>query len=132
MTEEFIGRYHYLMTIILLAIGLYGMLVKRNLLKQVIGMGILQTAIFLFFIQGATKWGATVPVFDPQLGADSINYVNPLPHVLILTAIVVGVATIGVALALLLTIHRRFQTLDEAQILTLTDADIPTEAQLQR
>jgi len=117
MFEEFLGRYPYLITVALLVIGLYGMLAKRNLLKKVIGMSIFQTAIFLFFIQGATKWGATVPVIDPQRGTDPAHYVNPLPHVLILTAIVVAVATLGVSLALLLSIYRRFQTLDERQIL---------------
>jgi len=115
--EEFVGRYPYLMTITLLVIGLCGMLTKRNLLKKVIGMSIFQTAIFLFFVQGATKWGATVPVIDPERGTEAARYINPLPHVLILTAIVVGVATAGVSLALLLAIHSRYQTLDEGQIL---------------
>lgn len=117
MFEEFVGRYPYLMTVILLVIGLFGMLTKRNLFKKVIGMSIFQTAIFLIFIQGAAKWGATVPVIDPQRGTDPAQYINPLPHVLILTAIVVAVATTGVSLALLLTIHRRYRTLDEGRIL---------------
>ncbi|MCS7206752.1 MAG: cation:proton antiporter subunit C [Dehalococcoidia bacterium] len=117
MLEDFAGRYPYFLTAALLVLGLYGMLAKRNLFKQVIGMTIFQTAIFLFFIQGAAKWGGTVPVLDPARGTDPAQYVNPLPHVLILTAIVVGVANTGVALALLYTIHRRFGTLDEARIL---------------
>ncbi|MDP3063763.1 MAG: cation:proton antiporter subunit C [Chloroflexota bacterium] len=117
MFEEFLGRYTYFMTVALLGIGLYGALVKRNLLKKVIGLGIFQTAIFLFFIEGAAKWSATVPVIDPQIGAAAAQYVNPLPHVLILTAIVVSTATTGVALALLLTIYRRYHTLDEKRIL---------------
>jgi multicomponent Na+:H+ antiporter subunit C len=105
------------MTAILLTIGLYGMVAKRNLLKKIIGMNIFQTAIFLFFIQGATKPGATVPVWDARISADASGYVNPLPHVLILTAIVVGVATTGVALALLITIYRRYRSLEEGTIL---------------
>jgi len=117
MFEEFVGRYSYLMTATLLVIGLYGMLTKRNLLKKIIGMSILQTAIFLFFIEGAAKWGATVPVIDPQSGRDPAQYINPVPDVLILTAIVVAVATTGVALALLLTIYRRYHSLDERRIL---------------
>lgn len=115
--DEFLGRYHYLDTAVLMAIGFYGMLAKRNLMKKLIGMTIFQTALFLFFIQGAAKWGATVPVIDPVRGTDPSAYLNPLPHVLILTAIVVGVATLGVALALLLTIYRRYGTLDEGAIL---------------
>jgi multicomponent Na+:H+ antiporter subunit C len=115
---EIIGdRYAYFMTAGLLVIGLYGMLGKRNLVKKLIGMNIFQTAIFLFFIEGATKLGGTVPVIDPQLGSVAARYMNPLPHVLILTAIVVSVATTGVALAILLTVYRRYHSLDEEVIL---------------
>jgi len=105
------------MTAILLTIGLYGMVGKRNLLKKVIGLNIFQTAIFLFFIQGATKPGATVPVWDARISMEAAGYINPLPHVLILTAIVVSVATTGVALALLITIYRRYRSLEEGTIL---------------
>jgi multicomponent Na+:H+ antiporter subunit C len=105
------------MTAILLTIGLYGMIGKRNLLKKIIGMNIFQTAIFLFFIQGATKPGATVPVWDAGISAEAAGYINPLPHVLILTAIVVSVATTGVALALLIAIYRRYRSLEEGAIL---------------
>lgn len=112
-----IADYNYLMTATLLVIGLYGMVGKRNLLKKVIGMNIFQTAIFLFFIQGATKPGATVPVWDARISAEAAGYINPLPHVLILTAIVVSVATTGVALALLMTIYRRYRSLEEGTIL---------------
>jgi multicomponent Na+:H+ antiporter subunit C len=113
----FIADYNYLMTSILLAIGLYGMVAKRNLLKKIIGMNIFQTAIFLFFIQGATKPGATVPVWDALISTEVGAYINPLPHVLILTAIVVSVATTGVALALLIAIYRRYRSLEEGTIL---------------
>lgn len=112
-----IADYNYLMTATLLVIGLYGMVGKRNLLKKVIGMNIFQTAIFLFFIQGATKPGATVPVWDARISGEAAGYINPLPHVLILTAIVVSVATTGVALALLLAIYRRYRSLEEGTIL---------------
>lgn len=112
-----LGRYIYFMTAVLLVIGLYGMIAKRNLIKKLIGMNIFQTAIFLFFIQGATKPGATVPVLDARFGTEAARYINPLPHVLILTAIVVSVATTGVALALLITIYRRYRSLDEGIIL---------------
>jgi multicomponent Na+:H+ antiporter subunit C len=109
--------YNYLMTASLLVIGLYGMVGKRNLLKKVIGLNIFQTAIFLFYIQGATKPGATVPVWDVGISGEAAGYINPLPHVLILTAIVVSVATTGVALALLMTIYRRYRTLEEGTLL---------------
>lgn len=122
LVEAFLGffsriSYYDLMTTALLVIGLYGMLGKRNLLKKVIGMNIFQTAIFLFFIHRGSRPGATVPVWDPHIATDAAGYINPLPHVLILTAIVVGVATTGVALALLITIYRRYGTLEETRIL---------------
>jgi multicomponent Na+:H+ antiporter subunit C len=115
--NSFVLNYNYAMTAILLTIGLYGMIGKRNLLKKIIGMNIFQTAIFLFFIQGATKPGATVPVWDARISAEAAGYINPLPHVLILTAIVVSVATTGVALALLIAIYRRYRSLEEGAIL---------------
>ncbi len=105
------------MIVLLLAIGLYGMLGTRNLLKKLIGLNIFQTAIFLFFIEGATKSGGTVPVSDPQLGMEAAQYINPLPHVLILTGIVVGLSITGVALAFLLIIYRNYGTLDDTSIM---------------
>jgi multicomponent Na+:H+ antiporter subunit C len=115
--SAFVNSYTYFMTAALLVIGLYGMIGKRNLVKKLVGMNIFQTAIFLFFIHGATKPGATVPVLDARLGAEAAGYVNPLPHVLILTAIVVSVATTGVALALLVNIYRRYGSIEEEVIL---------------
>jgi multicomponent Na+:H+ antiporter subunit C len=115
--SAFVSSYTYFMTAALLVIGLYGMIGKRNLVKKLVGLNIFQTAIFLFFIHGATKPGATVPVLDPRLGAEATGYVNPLPHVLILTAIVVSVATTGVALALLVNIYRRYGSIEEEVIL---------------
>ena len=117
MLELFLSRYVYLMIVILLTIGLYGMLGKRNLLKKLIGMNIFQTAIFLFFIEGATKLGGTVPVIDPQIGTEAAKYINPLPHVLILTGIVVGISLTGVALAFLLIIYRAYHSLDDKAIM---------------
>lgn len=118
MSIEFLpAHYPYALIAVLLGIGLYGMTMKRNLLKKVIGMTMFQTAIYLFFIQGATKTGATIPVYVSELGTSPEQYINPLPQVLILTAIVVGVATTGVALSLVLLVHRRYGTLDEEVIL---------------
>ncbi len=117
MFELFLGRYVYFMTVLLLVIGLYGIFGKRNLIKKIIGLSILQTAIFLFFIEGATKLGATVPVIDPQLGTDPTKYINPLPHVLILTGIVVAISTTGLALALMISIYRTYHSLDEKVIM---------------
>lgn len=118
MTVDFMpAHYPYVLLTVLLVLGLYGMTMKRNLMKKVIGMTMFQTAIYLFFIEGAAKTGATFPVYVEELGTNPELYINPLPQVIVLTAIVVGVATTGVALALLLLVHRRYGTLDEAVIL---------------
>lgn len=116
MPEALSGSYGYVGVVLLLTVGLYGVVAKRNLLKKLIGLNIFQTATFLFFIHGAAKWGASVPVVDPKIGADPGQYVNPLPHVIVLTAIVVGVALTGVALALLLVVQRAHGTLEEEEL----------------
>lgn len=116
MIDLLLERYVYVLVLVLLAIGLYGMLVKGDLVKKVIGMTIYTTAIYLFFIEGSLQLDATTPVIDPELGSDPSNYVDPLPHLLILTAIVVGVGIVGVALSLLVRIHRAHGSLDEAVV----------------
>jgi multicomponent Na+:H+ antiporter subunit C len=112
-----VEKWAYLATVLMLLIGLYGMIVKRNLVKKLIGMNIFQCAIILFFIVHAWKERATVPVHLQRLGDVPAHYVNPIPHGLMLTAIVVSVATTGVALALLSLIYKRFGTLDEDELL---------------
>lgn len=122
MFDFFLGHYSYWLTIMLLCIGLYGVLMKKNLVKKTIGLTILQSSIILFFVSIAAKWNATVPIFDPSIPvADVSNYLNPLPHTLMLTAIVVGVATLGVAFALLMSIFNRYQSLDEQEILDMIE-----------
>ncbi|MBM3172638.1 MAG: NADH-quinone oxidoreductase subunit J [Chloroflexi bacterium] len=118
MFQVLLDHYPYYLSTALIVIGVWGMLAKHNLMKKVIGMNIFQTAIILLFISSSVKFGATVPTFDPKLGLENTAlYVNPLPHVLMLTAIVVMVATNGVAFAILLLIYRRYRTLDEEEIL---------------
>jgi multicomponent Na+:H+ antiporter subunit C len=115
MVDEIADRFSYWLTTLLLVIGLYGMIKKRNLMKKVIGASIFQVAIILFFISGSLREGATVPILDENLSG--ANYINPLPHALMLTAIVVSVAISGVALAFMVRIYREFHTLDENEIL---------------
>ena len=110
-------RWAYVLTVVMILLGLYGMLLKNNLVKKLIGMNIFQGAIILFFIVHAYKEGATVPVWDAKISQDAAGYINPIPHGLMLTAIVVSVATSGVALALLSLIHKRFGTLEEDELL---------------
>ncbi len=116
MIELFLDRYVYVFVLALLCIGLYGMLGKGDLVKKVIGMVIFQTAIYIFFIQGSLQQDGTAPIIDPELGSDPSAYVDPLPHLLILTAIVVGVGVLGVALSLLVRIYRAHGTFDEAVV----------------
>ncbi len=118
MIEIFLGHSAYFFIVVLLLIGMYGMLFKKNLIKKLIGMNILQSSIILFYVVSAYKWNATVPVLDPRLGTPlPVQYINPLPHTLMLTAIVVSVATTGVALALIVVLYKRYQTLDEDELL---------------
>jgi multicomponent Na+:H+ antiporter subunit C len=88
-------------------------------MKKLIGMNIFQWSIILFYISIGAKKGGTIPVVDPSLHPviRALDYVNPLPHVLMLTAIVVGVATTGIALTLLILIYRKYGTLEEDEIL---------------
>ncbi len=119
MIEFIVSKYNYWMYVVLIMIGFYGMMAKNNLMKKLIGMNIFQWSIILFYISIGSKRAGTIPIADPSLHAtiQAINYINPLPHVLMLTAIVVGVATTGIALTLLILTYRRFRTLEENEIL---------------
>lgn len=122
-----LAKANYWMTIALMMVGLYAMITKNNLVKKIIGMNILQTAVILLFISIGAKRGATIPIILHDHGAGhgvrAADYINPLPHVLMLTAIVVAVATLGVALALAIRIFQRYGTLDEAEILARDEGD---------
>ena len=120
--EYIVSKYNYWIYIVLMIIGFYAMIGKRNLIKKLIGMNIFQTAIILYFISTAVKTGTTVPILTARdfVGPiDPSHYSNPLPHVLMLTAIVVMVSTTGVALAIVKMIYRRYRTLDEEKILEM-------------
>jgi multicomponent Na+:H+ antiporter subunit C len=118
MIDFFVSKYNYWMYIALMMIGFYAMIGKKNLVKKLIGMNIFQTAIILYYISIGVKKGGTIPTYM-EGATRAIDYVNPLPHVLMLTAIVVSVSTTGVALAVLLLIYRRYKTLEEDEILKL-------------
>ena len=123
--EIFIGKFNYFIYILLMLIGLYAMMVKKNLVKKLIGMNIFQWSIILFFVSIGAKKGATIPIIEgaghhaSHVAVHALQYVNPLPHVLMLTAIVVSVGTTGVSLALLLTIYKKYKTLEEDDILRI-------------
>jgi len=125
MFEFIISHYNYWMYIGLMMVGFYAMMVKRNLVKKIIGMNIFQSAIILFYISTSVKKGASVPILEHAHeghgavahAVDVTQYANPLPHVLMLTAIVVMVATMGVALAVAIMIYKRYHTLEEDEII---------------
>jgi len=111
------AKYNYWVFIILMMIGLYGIIAKNNLIKKIIGLSIFQTAIFLYFISlGAVK-GGTAPIVSEEMIQKGYVYVNPLPHVLILTAIVVSVATTAVALSLVIRMHHEYGSIEESDII---------------
>ncbi len=119
--EILISRINYWVYIALMIIGLYGIIIKRNIMKKIIGLSILQTAVILFFVSIGAKRDATIPIVmhGPASSSHAVHaadYINPLPHVLMLTAIVVAVSTLGVALALVIKIFQQYGTLDEDEI----------------
>lgn len=121
--EYIVSKYNYWIYIILMMIGFYAMIGKKNLVKKIVGLNIFQTAIILYFVSIAAKKGATIPIVYHGQGEaaehalHALNYVNPLPHVLMLTAIVVMVGTFGVALAFIIRIYRQYGTVEEDEIL---------------
>ena len=112
-----IGLYNYWIVFVLMMSGLYVVIVSTNLVKKIIGLNIFQTSVFILYISIGKVSGGTAPIL-----ADGITlYSNPLPHVLILTAIVVGVATTALGLAIVVRIHSAFNSVDEEEIYTTSD-----------
>ena len=122
LLANFLAKYNYWVYIGLVMIGMYAMIAKRNLVKKIIGMNIVQTAVILFYVSIGAKKGKTIPIIahgredTGHHAAQALDYISPLPHVLMLTAIVVSVATLGVALALAIKIYRQYGTLEENEI----------------
>jgi multicomponent Na+:H+ antiporter subunit C len=110
--DLFATHYSYLVVVALVAIGLYGVTASPNLVKKVIGLNVFQVGIFLFFVTTGYVDGAAPPLLNQGAGP----YASPLPHVLILTAIVVGISLTAVALSLVVRIYGAYGTLDEDAI----------------
>ena len=126
MIEFFFEKYIYMFSILLMMIGLYTMIQKGNLIKKIIGMNIFQTAVFLFYISIAKVEGGTSAILLEKANL----YANPLPHVLILTAIVVSVSVTAVALALVIRIYQSYGTIEEEQILEMTNKNLGYKLEL--
>jgi len=110
--EFFIGHYNYWIVIILMMVGLYTVISRGNLVKKIIGLNIFQVSVFFLYISLGTVKGGAAPIISEGVKV----YSNPLPHVLILTAIVVGVATTALALALVVRIKESYGTIEEDEI----------------
>lgn len=111
--------FNHWVVITLMMSGLYIVIAQGNLIKKIVGLAVFQTSVFIFYISMAKVEGGTAPIL-----ADGITqYSNPLPHVLILTAIVVGVATTSVGLALIVRIKEAYGSMDEDDIHDMDDKD---------
>ncbi|MDH5182705.1 MAG: cation:proton antiporter subunit C [Gammaproteobacteria bacterium] len=110
--SSFFDLYNYWIFIFLMMTGFYIVIAQGNLVKKIIGLNIFQTSVFLLYISMGKVSGGTAPIL---IEAD-VSYSNPLPHVLILTAIVVGVATTAVAMALIVRIQKAYGTIEEQEI----------------
>jgi multicomponent Na+:H+ antiporter subunit C len=111
--SEVIEHYTYWITIFLMVAGVYILIARGNLMKKLIGLATLQTSVYLLYIAPGKLLGGTAPIIAEGFTV----YSNPLPHVLILTAIVVGVATLALGLAIVVRIREAYGTIEEDEIL---------------
>ena len=110
--ELFLGHYNYWIVILLMMVGFYTVISRGNLVKKIAGLNIFQTSVFLLYISIGNVEDGTTPI----IAEGFTQYSNPLPHVLILTAIVVGVATTALGLALIVRIKEAYGTVEEDDI----------------
>lgn len=115
------SHFSYWATIALMVGGMYILIARGNLFKKLIGLAITQTSVYLLYIAPGKLIGGTAPI----VAEGYATYSNPLPHVLILTAIVVGVATLALGLAIVVRIREAYGTVEEDEILTLDRAEAP-------
>ena len=109
---QYLGLYNYWIAVILMMTGFYIVISSGNLIKKIIGLNIFQVSVFLFYISMGKITGGTAPIKTDG----ATIYSNPLPHVLILTAIVVGVATTALGLSLVVRIKEAYGTIEEDEI----------------
>ncbi|MDE0944738.1 MAG: cation:proton antiporter subunit C [Alphaproteobacteria bacterium] len=112
MLQVILDHYNYWVAVVLMMIGLYTVVARGNLIKKIVGLNIFQTSVFLLYITMGKVTGGTAPILDERFTV----YSNPLPHVLILTAIVVGVATTALGLALVVRIRESYGTIEEDEL----------------
>jgi multicomponent Na+:H+ antiporter subunit C len=117
--HEILGYYNQWITVFLMVSALYIVVSRGNMIKKLVGLALFQTTVYLVYLTPAKILGGTAPIVDPQYQF----YANPLPQVLILTAIVVGVATLAVGLALIIRINEAYGTIEEDEIFARTDGE---------
>ncbi len=110
--QELISHYNSWIAIFLMVSGLYIVVARGNMVKKLVGLGLFQTSVYLIYLSPGKIIGGTPPILSDQYTV----YSNPLPHVLILTAIVVGVATLALGLALVVRINEAFGSIEEDEI----------------
>ena len=108
------GLWNYWAAIALMMIGLYTLIARRNLIKKLIGVNLFQVSVIMFYVSMGKVAGGTAPILQP--GAEVSDYSNPVPHVLMLTAIVVGVATTALGLSLVVRIRESYGTIEEDEL----------------
>ena len=116
--EQLLGQWNYYLVIVLMMIGFYGVIARGNMVKKIVGLNIFQTSVFMLYISMGKVAQGTAPILT---GNPTTVYSNPLPHVLILTAIVVGVSTTAVGYALIIRIHESFGTIEDDDIIAQLD-----------
>jgi multicomponent Na+:H+ antiporter subunit C len=113
---EALGIWNYWVVVVLMMIGLYTVIARDNLVKKLIGLGMFQVSVILFYVSMGKIAGGTAPIIPSEIPAEGVLYSNPLPHVLMLTAIVVGVATLALGLALVIRIREAYGTVEEDEL----------------
>jgi multicomponent Na+:H+ antiporter subunit C len=108
-----LGLWHYWAIVVLMMIGLYTIIARENLVKKIMGLNLFQVSVILFYVAIAKVEGGTAPIL---LDRPDVVYSNPLPHVLMLTAIVVGISVTALGLALVIRIQRAYGTAEEAEL----------------
>ena len=120
---EILGLYNYWIVVVLMMTGLWIVIAHGNLVKKIVGLGVFQASVFIFYISTAKLSGGTAPIVTDLAAVGATGYSNPLPHVLILTAIVVGVAVTAVGLALVVRINEAYGSIEEDEIQAKDEAD---------
>ncbi|GMG84338.1 cation:proton antiporter subunit C [Paralimibaculum aggregatum] len=123
LISAIVEHYNYWAVIFLMVGGLYIVVAKSNMIKTLIGMALFQTSVYLLYLSPGKVLGGTPPILDKAIK----TYSNPLPHVLILTAIVVGVATLAMGLALIVRINEAYGSIEEDEVIDLVDREDAAE-----